>query len=288
MRIFRLQTTTGVRLAAASDGELRGLPATAPGDYLTLWRAAAADGLTVTEWIERQQDALTPLGLRPEDLRADHLPRLAIPVDPPEVWGASYTYAIARAMGPDPLMPAPDRRPVIFFKATPHRCVGPDEPVGTRGDAQLMIPEAELGVVIGPQATIIGYLACNDVSSRDLPRENPYYMDASKIFARCCALGPAVVPPDAIDPRALAIFCRVYRGGRSIFAGEGTTARLNRSLDELVKWTCDHADVPDGAVLCTGTSISPPRDLSLLAGDVVEVEIEGIGVLRNHVVQGRS
>jgi 2-dehydro-3-deoxy-D-arabinonate dehydratase len=147
-----------------------------------------------------------------------------------------------------------------------------------------MIPEAELAVIIAG-GRVIGYTAANDVSSRDLTRDNPYYMDPAKIFSRCCALGPVIAPPGMLEIGRLRIGYRVIRKGTTAWAGEGSTERLNRTIDELVRWTLAHADLPDGAVLCTGSAASPPPDTHLVEGDVVEIEVEGIGVLRNPVVE---
>lgn len=286
MRFLRVHTDSGIRLAA-DDGEgIVLFPPGAPQDYLSVWHTARGHGMPPRAWAEQQlrdEARLSPGG----DGRNDReTPALAIPWVPPEVWGAAFTYSIPRP--PSVLAQSPPRpttgRPVVFFKATPHRCVGPDEPIGVRRDSRLMIPEPELAVIIGADGEIIGYLAANDVSARDFPMENPFYMDSSKVFARCCALGPAIVPPGDVNPMDVRITCRVRRGDRVLFEAEGTTARLNRSLEELVEWTCAHADVPAGAVLCTGTAVSPPADLHLVEGDVVEVDAEGIGLLRNPVV----
>jgi 2-dehydro-3-deoxy-D-arabinonate dehydratase len=276
MRFLRIRTSNGSRLAAEDAGSVATFPDDAPSDYMSLWREAARRGMSIGD--------LASLLLAGRSRRPVADVDLDIPHVPPEVWGAAFTYAIPRAyvsaqhVPTDPLV-----RPVIFFKATPHRCVGPGQPIGSRGDAQQMIPEAELAVIIA-DGRVIGYTAANDVSSRDLPRENPFYMDASKIFARCCALGPAIVPAGGLDPTRLRIGYRVIRGGTVVVTGEGSTERLSYTIDDLVRWTTKHADVPDGAVLCTGSAASPPADTHLIEGDVVEIDIDGVGVLRNAVV----
>lgn len=278
MRFMRLRTENTSRMAAEDERGVGILPERAPQDYLTLWHAAEQRGLSVIDLAREMLDGRPRIQVKLADLE--------IPYMPPEVWGAAFTYAITRPANvlSQAIPTEPVGRPVIFFKATPHRCVGPGQPIGVRRDARLMIPEPELAVIIGRGGEIIGYLGANDVSSRDLPRENPFYMDASKIFARCCALGPAVVPPGVIDPAHLKISFRVLRNGSVKFTGEGTTERMNRPIEELVEWTAAHADLPEGTVLCTGSAASPPAETHLLEGDIVEVEVEGIGVLRNPVV----
>ncbi len=277
MKFIRVRTRQGTRFAVQDERGVAFFGDGAPQDYLALWQEAETQQLSVIDFARRLTNGL-PRSAPGDDLE--------IPYRPPEVWGAAFTYAIQRPTGviSQAIPTEPAGRPVIFFKATPHRCVGPGQPIGARRDARLMIPEPELAVIIGRNGRVIGYLGANDVSSRDLPRENPFYMDASKVFARCCALGPAVVPPDALDPTRLRIAFRVLRGGAIVFAGEGTTERMNRTIDDLVRWTAQHADLPEGTVLCTGSAASPPAETHLVEGDVVEVEVEGIGVLRNPVV----
>jgi 2-dehydro-3-deoxy-D-arabinonate dehydratase len=271
-----LRTPSGSRLAAQDAGGAALFPDDAPNDYLALWREAERCGCTI---IDLARDLLHG---RPRRAVTDG--DLDIPYAPPEVWGAAFTYTIPRAGFTMQHVPTdPAARPVIFFKATPHRCAGPGQPIGARRDATLMIPEAELAVIISG-GRVIGYTAANDVSSRDLTRENPYYMDASKVFSRCCGLGPAIVPPGVLDVGQLRIGFRVIRAGKVTWSGEGTTARLSRTIEELVRWTAEHADLPDGTVLCTGSAASPPPETHLIEGDIVEIEVEGIGVLRNPVV----
>lgn len=276
MRFLRVRTPSGSRFAAQDAGGAALFPDDAPGDYLALWREAERRNRTVVDLARDLLDG------RPR--RAVAEADLDIPYVPPEVWGAAFTYTIPRATAIQHMPTDPAVRPVIFFKATPHRCVGPNQPIGARRDATLMIPEAELAVIIAG-GRVIGYTAANDVSSRDLTRDNPYYMDPAKIFSRCCALGPVIAPPGMLEIGRLRIGYRVIRKGTTAWAGEGSTERLNRTIDELVRWTLAHADLPDGAVLCTGSAASPPPDTHLVEGDVVEIEVEGIGVLRNPVVE---
>jgi 2-dehydro-3-deoxy-D-arabinonate dehydratase len=74
------------------------------------------------------------------------------------------------------------------------------------------------------------------------------------------------------------------RDGRELFAGETSTAKLKRSPGELVAWVVRDNPVPPGSVLLTGTGIVPPDEYTLEPGHVVEIEIEGIGILVNTVI----
>ena len=74
----------------------------------------------------------------------------------------------------------------------------------------------------------------------------------------------------------------IRRGGALAFSGQTSTSRLRRSPEELAGWLCRELTFPRGAVLLTGTGIVPDA-FTLLPGDVVEIEIEGIGRLVNAV-----
>ena len=175
-------------------------------------------------------------------------------------------------------------RPELFLKdAGMRRTVGPDAAIRVRRDSQWAVPEPELGVVLGARGEPVAITIGNDVSCRDIEGANPLYIPQAKVFARACALGPALVVPDDWDaPHAVRM--RIAGGDGSIlFAGETSTARLKRSPRDLVDWLLRDNPVPAGSVLLTGTGIVPPDEYTLEPGHVVEIEIEGIGVLRNTV-----
>ncbi|HWD79801.1 MAG TPA: fumarylacetoacetate hydrolase family protein, partial [Kribbella sp.] len=88
------------------------------------------------------------------------------------------------------------------------------------------------------------------------------------------------------DPLRLDLSMRIRRDGREVFSGRATTAEMNREPAELVEYLLRDTSYPDGVVLSTGTSIVPGLDLGLAEGDVVEIEIEEVGVLRTPVVRG--
>ena len=85
------------------------------------------------------------------------------------------------------------------------------------------------------------------------------------------------------DPHALEVRCRVRRGGALLYEGKVTTGEMKRRCPELVDWLRRDNPIPAGTVLSTGTGILVPDEHALRNGDVVEVEIAGIGVLRNPV-----
>lgn len=217
--------------------------------------------------------------------------KLIKPIDPPEVWGAGVTYKRSeeereKETGIKGIysMVYKAKRPEIFFKATNHRCVGPEEEIGIRGDSNWNVPEPELAFVIGFNREIIGFTIGNDVSSRDIEGANPLYLPQAKIFEACCAIGPAIVTVDEVglEPE-LKIECKILRDEKVIFEGETSTRNMKRSISEIKEYLCKYNPVPPGSVCLTGTGIVPPEDFSLMEGDLVEITIEKIGTLRNRV-----
>jgi 2-dehydro-3-deoxy-D-arabinonate dehydratase len=222
-------------------------------------------------------------------------PHLLTPLDPPEVWGAGITYRRSREYYEEHTDEAgrtkgiydyvyEAKRPELFFKATAARTVGPNAAVGIRRESTLTTAEPELAVVLGTKNRIVGYTIGNDLSAWDIERENPLFLPQSKIFDGCFAMGPVLVTaPEVGDPHTLDLSCRILRAGTLLFEGRVNTREMKRRCDELVNWLGQDNAVPAGAVLSTGTGILVPDEHALRDGDVVEIELERIGTLRNRV-----
>jgi 2-dehydro-3-deoxy-D-arabinonate dehydratase len=219
---------------------------------------------------------------------------LAAPIDRQEVWAAGVTYTRSReargresagaAQFYDRVYTAP--RPELFFKATPARVAGPEETVRVRHDSRWTVPEPELALVLSPRLHIVGYTIGNDMSARDIEGENPLYLPQAKVYDGCCALGPAItLAADMLPPRETTIRLTIERRGQAVFEGSIHAGAMARSLKDLVGWLGRDNSFPDGVVLLTGTGIVPPDDFTLAAGDIVLIEITGIGILRNVVEQ---
>ena len=218
------------------------------------------------------------------------------PTDLQEVWAAGVTYErskIAReeeSAGSgiyDRVYSAP--RPEIFFKATPSRTVGPGEAVAIRKDASWNVPEPELGLVINQALELVGFTVGNDMSSRDIEGENPLYLPQAKVYARCCALGPLIALSGTLaDPADLKVELLILRAGNTVFSGQTSTRKIVRPYTDLIGYLGRDNLFPDGVVLLTGTGIVPPDNFTLQAGDEVVIVIEGIGELRNPVIQGAA
>jgi 2-dehydro-3-deoxy-D-arabinonate dehydratase len=181
------------------------------------------------------------------------------------------------------------QRPELFFKALPWRVVTEGEPIGIRADSGLDVPEPELGVVANTLGEIVGYVVCNDVSSRVIEGENPLYLPQAKVYAGSCAISTGIRPAwEVPDATALDVALTVRRDGAAAWQGETSTARMKRTLDELVAYVLAGDAFPDGFVLATGTGVIPEMSFTLAGGDVVEIAISGVGVLSNPVVVGKE
>ena len=223
--------------------------------------------------------------------------RLLAPIDgATEVWAAGVTYKRSEEARVEEST-TPDiytrvyraERPELFFKATPRRVAGPEEPIVVRADSTWDVPEPEVALVINAFGEIVGYTVANDVSSRSIEGDNPLYLPQAKVYDGCCALGPGIVPAwEVADPYALAIRMRIQRGGAPLWRGETSMREFARRLDDLVAYLFREDVFPDGVILSTGTALVPENPFTLEPGDVVEIQIDGLGSLRNPVVRGAS
>ena len=247
---------------------------------------------TLLALIERAEVERTPLGELARKLASAHpieVPPL-MPLKPREVWACGCTYEVSSAFRDaehgtregfySQVHRAP--RPEIFFKGTSRVCVGPGELIGIRGDSKFTAPEPELAVILGSAGAVVGYTLANDVSAWDIERENPLYLPQSKVYDKCCALGPVVVTTDELtNPYKLEMTCTIARGGQTIFSGSVSTSKLNRKIEELVGYLVRSNAVPLGSVLLTGTGIIVPEDAALQPGDVCTISVPEIGTLSN-------
>jgi len=220
---------------------------------------------------------------------------LLAPIDNQEVWGAGVTYfrsKIARqeeskSGGSFYDLVYTAERPELFFKATPHRTVGPGGAIRVRKDTKWCVPEPELTLVISNRLEIIGVTVGDDVSARDIEGENPLYLPQAKQYDGCCALGPAIVPLAALPGRAeTKITVEIVRDGKTVVSDGTSMDQMKREFTELTHFLGRDNSFPVGVFLMTGTGIVPPDEFSLAPGDLVKIGITGIGTLVNSVVQG--
>jgi 2-dehydro-3-deoxy-D-arabinonate dehydratase len=285
MRYYHGTGETGPRLLARHDGRSYDLTAVKPGltRFVDLCEAASVTDRSIDDIARGLLDSAEG---RP-DLPAD----VGRPVRPGEVWAAGVTYRISEeAREAESGMPEvyldvySGERPEVFFKATPNRTVGPNEAVGIRADSTWDVPEPELGVVVY-RGEIVGYTIGNDMSSRSIEGENPLYLPQAKVYDRCCAIGPCIASVDSVgDPHDLRMSMRIERDGETMYDESTSTSLMVRTCEELLAYYARHNDLPEMAVLLTGTSLVPDEGFTLEEGDEVAIEIERIGTLRNDVV----
>ena len=215
------------------------------------------------------------------------------PIGEQEVWAAGVTYYRSRTARMEESQAAGggdfyDRvyhaeRPELFFKATPHRVVGPGAAVHIRADSKWNVPEPELTLLLSPAGKLLGYTIGNDMSSRDIEGENPLYLPQAKVYDRSCALGPGIlVTAEPLAPET-AIELEIVRRKEVVFSGETMLSQMKRSPATLAEYLFRENTFPNGCFLMTGTGIVPPDDFTLKGGDEIRITIGGIGTLMNLV-----
>ncbi|GLB61508.1 fumarylacetoacetate hydrolase family protein [Cytobacillus sp. NCCP-133] len=291
MRIIRYLQENKKQLAAVTkENAVADLPFS---DFMSLIAKAREDNRTAFDIVKQ-------IAAEAETQPLEGL-QLTTPIDAPEVWAAGVTYKKSReARNYEATQGKLDRetfydkvydavRPEIFFKSTAARTAGPNDPIYLRSDSSWQIPEPELGVVIDKEGNVLGYTAGNDMSCRDIEGENPLYLPQAKVWKNSCSIGPSIVLADAVsDPYEFQIICRIYRDEKLVFYGDAQVNQLKRTLEELVHYLLLDNQIFDGTILLTGTCVVPPNDFTLAENDRIEIEIPGIGILNNPVVQSEK
>jgi 2-keto-4-pentenoate hydratase/2-oxohepta-3-ene-1,7-dioic acid hydratase in catechol pathway len=201
-----------------------------------------------------------------------------MPVRPSKIIGIGRNYVEhARELGND--MPAV---PIIFFKPTT-ALIGPGETIFLPGVSNQVEFEAEIGVVMerrirnadagAAERAIGGYVCVNDVTCRDLQKTDGQWGRA-KGFDTFCPVGPRV--GTGLDWRDLEVICRVNGSERQ----RAKATDMHFSIPELVAFVSGIMTLEPGDLIATGT---PAGTAALRDGDVVEVEIPGVGILSNPV-----
>jgi len=204
--------------------------------------------------------------------------RLLAPCAPSKIICVGRNYAAhADELGND----VPER-PLLFFKP-PSAVIGPDETIQLPDSAEVHY-EAELAVVVGARCrnvpaesardVILGYTCLNDVSDRVAQRWETNWVRA-KGFDTSAPVGPSIVTPDEIE-EPFHVILRLNGEVRQ----DGWTSDLIFSVPTLIETITAFMTLEPGDVIATGTPAGVGR---LSPGDVVEVEIEGVGTLRNPV-----
>ncbi|HLA93652.1 MAG TPA: fumarylacetoacetate hydrolase family protein [Actinomycetota bacterium] len=248
-----------------------------------------ADPSASLDRVLSERRSFASIGSADERVPADAV--VVAPVEGQEVWAAGVTYLRSRDARREETVDATPYdlvyeadRPELFFKAPGWRCVGPGEAIGIRRDSAWNVPEPEIALVLDADLRIVGATIGNDVSSRSIEGENPLYLPQAKIYDAACALGPCIVPIADL-PDGLEIRMQVERDGEIVVVDRTTTAQMRRPFDELADWLGRALSFPVGAIVLTGTGVVPEPAFTLRVGDVVRIEVDGIGTLSNPVVE---
>jgi 2-keto-4-pentenoate hydratase/2-oxohepta-3-ene-1,7-dioic acid hydratase in catechol pathway len=249
MRIALLRTPQGDRFARLDGPRARGLDAPP-------WLGGRETG---EAWTWSEADLLCPV--RPSKI-------ICI--------GRNYA-AHARELGHD----IPDE-PLLFLKP-PSSLIGPGDAVLLPPESARVEHEAELAVVIGRRAKrvtredalahVFGYTCACDVTARDLQKKDVQFTRA-KGFDTFCPIGPWI--ETELDPTTQRVKCKVGENPRQ----DGTTSHMIFDVPTLVAYVSRMMTLESGDVILTGT---PEGVGPLLAGDSVEVEVSGVGVLKLRV-----
>ncbi len=205
--------------------------------------------------------------------------RLLPPCEPSKIVCVGLNYkAHAEEQGKE--LPA---EPLLFLKA-PSALLAPGGAVLLPAQSRQVEHEGELAVVIGKRAShvraadalahVLGYTCVDDVSARDIQKREKVYARA-KGFDTFCPVGPWLAT-DIADPQALTIELRVNGELRQ----RGPTSDQIFPVAEVIAFVSEIMTLEPGDLISTGT---PPGVGPLVAGDLVEIEIPGIGTLRHGV-----
>jgi 2-keto-4-pentenoate hydratase/2-oxohepta-3-ene-1,7-dioic acid hydratase in catechol pathway len=222
---------------------------------------------------ETKTKKIAPIGL-------DHAVLLA-PLNPSKIVCVGRNYrAHAAEMGKE--VP---QEPLLFFKP-PSSLIGPGETIRRPKETQHTDYEGELGVILarrchrlGPSEDvrpyILGYTVVNDFTARDLQRKDSQWV-RGKGFDTFCPVGPLVT--NEVDPwNGLRVSTKVNGAVRQ----DGSTLDFIFPLDVLIRYAANIMTLLPGDLIATGT---PDGVGPVVSGDVVEVEVEGIGKLTNPIV----
>lgn len=205
--------------------------------------------------------------------------RLLAPCEPTKIVCVGKNYVEhAREMGAEP-----PGFPVLFIKA-PNTLNQQDGAVHAPDFVSRLDYEGELGVVIRRRAKnvkaknfaeyVLGYTCLNDVTARDIQKHDGQW-SRGKSMDGFCPVGPWVV--DELDPSSLKVETRL--NGKTV--QQGNTSDFITTIPQLLEFITASMTLEPGDVVATGT---PMGVGPMIPGDAVEVEIEGIGILKNQVI----
>jgi len=206
--------------------------------------------------------------------------------------GRNYEKHAAETAGIDGREPS---APTVFTKAItslvePFGDIAIDPAVSDKIDweVELAVIVGKAGANIGRAAArqhVFGYTALNDVSARDIQSSWGGQYFKGKSLDRSCPTGPWIVTADEVpDPQALSLRLRV----NGVTKQDANTRDMIYSVDAIIEWVSKGMTLLPGSIIATGTpdgvgfARTPPEFLH--PGDVMETEVEGVGILKNRIV----
>lgn len=225
--------------------------------------------------------AIEPVGVR--DRLADV--RLLAPAEAPRIFGVGLNYILHAK---EANMPLPTI-PMLFMKPDTALC-GPDDPIVYPREGERVDYECELAVVLkgggrriaeaDAESIILGYTCANDVSERPIQRAEMKMgcLLVGKAFDTFCPVGPVIAT--GLDAGNLDIQTRL----NGVVRQKSNTSDLIFPVPKLISYLSQSITLRAGDVIITGT---PSGIGPMQPGDVVEIEVEGVGTLRNPVVAER-
>ena len=276
MKLYSVEDGGGAWLAAERNGELVDL---GNADLTSLIRSGAAG-------LEAARHAVTHAPARRKLEGAS----LGPPLRPGKVLCSGINYRGHALENPNAKMPTEP----FFFAKLPSSVIGPNAPIRHPERTEQLDYEVEFAVVIGRRLTraaqaevmdaIFGYTLLNDVSARDVQFKDAQ-ITLGKNFDGFAPIGPCVVTTDELT-RPDSVRLRTRLNGRTL--QDGSTSDWLFPLPVLISFLSHVMTLEPGDVVTTGTPAGvglfqkPP--VFMKRGDVVEIEAEGIGVLRNPIV----
>lgn len=182
-----------------------------------------------------------------------------------------------------------------YYKANRMAVIGPDHDIQTPAGCSMLDYELELGIIIGRRGKdiaaedaldhVFGYTIFNDVSARDLQMEemaSGLGPAKGKDFDTGNVFGPCIVTADSVNPTDMTMSARL--NGEAI--SSGNTSQMNHTVTDAIAYVSRNETIYPGEILGSGTvplGCLLEHGRSLSPGDVIELEIEGIGILRNMI-----
>ena len=308
MKLVSFQSSDGPKLGASIDDKVLDLQATYQAAVTDDALPALLSGMIAfLEGGQRAFDAATHAinvaAENPEKAVWSTDPLLSPIPNPKKLLLLAGNYASHIEEGGGVALSRMETTPRVFMKPPTTTIVAHEEPIIIPPNGVFTDWEAEIGIVIGKRGKFIsadeaydyvaGYTAVNDVSERELKvkdsrvdRDGDEWFDwlNGKWYDTFAPVGPCLTTKDEIpDPNSLRIACRVNGETKQ----DANTGHMIFNCAEIVEFTSTLVTLEPGDIISTGTpaGVGHP-DQKLVDGDVVEVEIEKIGVLRNPVVQG--